>query len=90
MLVKRTIRNTEQTYEYKGKEKKYDGYIQLRVEKETIGKLKSLSKHLEYTDYAKLTRDIIDKYLDKFEFIEDTSLEDKDKCYIVKIVKVGE
>ena len=39
MIVKRTIKNTIQEYEYKGKEKKYDSYIQVKIEKEKKEKL---------------------------------------------------
>ena len=59
MLVKRTIKNNVQEYEYKGKEKKYDAYIQIKIEKEKKEMLIEKAKEKGYNDYSKLLREII-------------------------------
>lgn len=84
MIVKRTIKEQQQEYEYKGKHINYDTHMHIRSSKEVIGKLKSLSLYLGYKDYAKLVRDIINEYLEKYEFIEDTSLVDVNDKYIIR------
>lgn len=63
MIVKRTIREQIQEYEYKGKEKKFDAYIQLKIEKDKKDKLIELSKEKGYSEYSKFLRDIIDEIL---------------------------
>ena len=63
MLVKRTIRNTEQCYEYKGKERKYDAYIQIKIEKDKKEKLIEKAKEQGYNEYSKLLREVIDDLL---------------------------
>lgn len=84
MIVKRVIKDQEQEYEYKGKTVNYNTNMNIRINKDIIGKLKSLSWYLGYKDYAKLVRDIIDDYLEKYEFIEDTSLVDQNNKYIIR------
>lgn len=64
MLVRRTIKNVEQEYEYKGKEKKYDAYVQVKIEKAKKEKLLELANKKGYKDYAKLLREVIDKLLE--------------------------
>ena len=61
MLVRRTIRNVEQEYEYKGKEKKCDSYIQIRIEQDKKDKLVQKAKELGYSSYSKLIKEMIDK-----------------------------
>lgn len=60
MIVKRTIRNVEQEYEYKGKEKRYDGYLQIRIEQDKKDKLVEKAKELGYSSYSKLLKKLID------------------------------
>lgn len=84
MIVKRKIKEQEQKYEYKGKPIKYNTNMHIRISKETLGKLKSLSWYLGYKDYAKLVRDIMDNFMEQYEFIEDVSLVDENNKYIVR------
>lgn len=86
MIVKRTIKEQQQEYEYKGKSINYDTNLHVRMNSKTIDELKSLASYLGYKDYAKLVRDIINSYLDRYEFIKDTSLVDKNDQYIVREV----
>lgn len=84
MIVKRTIKEQQQEYEYKGKIINYDKNMHIRMNSETIAKLKSLSLYLGYKDYAKLVRDIIDNFIEQYEFIEDKSLVNENDRYIIR------
>lgn len=84
MIVKRTIKEQQQEYEYKGKTIHYDTNMHIRMNSETIAKLKSLSLYLGYKDYAKLVRDIIDNFMEQYEFIEDKSLVNENDRYIIR------
>lgn len=63
-IITKEIKGKTISYEYKGKEKKYDSYIQLRIEEEKKQKLIELSKELEYNSYSAMIKDIIDDYLE--------------------------
>lgn len=63
-IITKEIKGKTISYEYKGKEKKYDSYIQLRIEEEKKQKLIELSKELEYSSYSAMIKDIIDDYLE--------------------------
>ena len=65
MIVKRTIKNTIQEYEYKGKEKKYDSYIQVKIEKEKKEKLEKKAIEKGFKGYSELLRKLIEVEISK-------------------------
>lgn len=67
MIVKRTIRNTVQEYEYKGKEKKYNSYIQVKIEKEKKEKLEQKALEKGYKGYSELLRVLIEKEIENYK-----------------------
>lgn len=64
MIVKRTIKNNVQEYEYRGKQKKYDAYVQFKMEQDKKEKLVQRSEQLGFGHYSKLIRHLIDKELE--------------------------
>lgn len=67
MIVKRTIKEQQQEYEYKGKIINYDKNMHIRMNSKTIDKLKSLASYLGYNNYTKMIRDIIDDFISNHE-----------------------
>ena len=65
MIVKRTIKNTVQEYEYKGKGKKYDSYIQVKIEKEKKDKLERKAMEKGFSGYSELLRKLIEVEISK-------------------------
>lgn len=60
MIVKRVIKQNVQEYEYKGKEVKFDDYIQLRIETWKKQKLKEIAQAKGYKNYSALVKEAID------------------------------
>lgn len=64
-IVTKEIKGKTVSYEYHGKTKKYNSYIQLRIEEEKKQKLMELSKELGFGSYSSMIKNIIDSYLEK-------------------------
>lgn len=63
MIVRRTIKNSVQEYEYKGKEKKYDTNLQIRISTEEKEKLNEIAIKLGYNSTSKMLREMINNVL---------------------------
>lgn len=64
-IVTKEIKGKTVSYEYHGKTKKYNSYIQLRIEEEKKQRLMELSKELGFGSYSSMIKNIIDSYLEK-------------------------
>ena len=62
-IVTKEIKGKTVSYEYRGKAKKYDSYIQLRIEKEKKQKLIELAKESGFNSYSSMLKSIIDCFL---------------------------
>lgn len=64
-IVTKEIKGKTVSYEYRGKVKKYDSYIQLRIEEEKKQKLIDLAKELGFNSYSSMLKNIIDSFLEE-------------------------
>ena len=62
-IVTKEIKGKTVSYEYRGKVKKYDSYIQLRIEEEKKQKLIELAKESGFNSYSSMLKSIIDSFL---------------------------
>lgn len=67
MLIKRIKQNSVQEYEYKGKEIRFDDYIQVRIEKQKKEKLKEIAQAKGYSTYSKLVKVLIDDLISDYD-----------------------
>lgn len=64
-IVTKEIKGKTVSYEYHGKTKKYNSYIQLRIEEEKKQKLIELAKELKFNSYSSMLKNIIDSFLEE-------------------------
>ena len=64
-IVTKEIKGKTVSYEYRGKVKKYNSYIQLRIEEEKKQKLIDLAKELGFNSYSSMLKSIIDSFLEE-------------------------
>ena len=64
-IVTKEIKGKTVSYEYHGKTKKYNSYIQLRIEEEKKQKLIDLAKELGFNSYSSMLKNIIDSFLEE-------------------------
>lgn len=65
MIVKRTIKEQQQEYEYKGKPVNYDAYLHIRISKDTLEELRFLALNLGYENYTKMVRKLLEDFISK-------------------------
>ena len=63
-IVTKEIKGKTISYEYRGKLKKYNSYIQLRIEEDKKQKLIELAKELGYGSYSAMIKNVIDTFLE--------------------------
>lgn len=83
MLVTRTTKGQVQTYEYHQKDNANDAKLNMRLSKETLGKIKSVAEYLGYNNYSKFIRDVMELEVNKYNFEETTTLEDTTRIFKV-------
>lgn len=64
-IVTKEIKGKIVSYEYRGKVKKYNSYIQLRIEEEKKQKLIELAKESGFNSYSSMLKNIIDSFLEE-------------------------
>lgn len=64
-IITKEIKGKTVSYEYHGKTKKYNSYIQLRIEEDKKQKLIELAKELNYSSYSAMIKSIIDSFLEE-------------------------
>lgn len=84
MIITRKVGNKIQTYEYKQKDNANNTKLNMRINEDTLCKIKCLSEYLGLKNYSQYIRDVIEKDLDRYVFVEKTIMSDRNKNYIVK------
>ena len=64
-IITKEIKGKTISYEYHGKTKKYNSYIQLRIEEDKKQKLIVLAKELGFNSYSSMLKNIIDSFLEE-------------------------